>query len=452
MTADLQTIDGRPALRFERYLAHPVERVWRAVSEPAELRRWMPAAADWTPELGEVFELGGQQGQITELDPPHVIAWTFGADRFRFTLRAEGDGCALVFTHVFDDAAPAAQTAAGWECYLDRLDAQLAGQDLSEERAHQPVGERHERYAARFGLDPAPGRAFIAGLGFRGPTLEDGPALRLERRYDQPVERVWRALTEPDELRRWFPGEFEVSHSDPPHLLIGAWQGDGTLRFELRPDGAGCVLTFTHAFTDRDQAALTGAGWDRCFARLDAVLAGQTMTYDDSLAAWPQVHERLAAAWGIDPGIGRAVYAEHIAGESVQPLPDLESKHPLGRLGLHADILHGGEPRAVTRPFHQGVDRFRGSFEDGLDAAVGEVPHPPAHALALGRPTARVAERHPLHETGDQHPIANHTTHLPRSCRASPAEPTERGSGAIMGDELPAPSASYPERTRGRAQ
>jgi hypothetical protein len=30
-----------------------------------------------------------------------------------------------------------------------------------------------------------------------------------------------------------------------------------------------------------------------------------------SLAAWPQVHERLAATWHIDPGIGRAVYAEH---------------------------------------------------------------------------------------------------------------------------------------------
>jgi uncharacterized protein YndB with AHSA1/START domain len=316
MNADLQTIDGRPALRLERYLAHPVERVWRAVSEPAEVRRWMPAAADWTPKLGETFELGGQQGEITELDPPHLIGWTFGADRFRFTLRAEGDGCALVFTHVFDRATPAAQTAAGWECYLDRLDAQLDGRDLSEERAHQPVGERHERYAARFGLDPAPGRAFIAGLGFRGLTLAGGPRLRLERRYDQPAERVWRALTDPDELRQWFPGDFEISHSDPPHVLIGAWQGDGTLRFELRPEGGGCVLTFTHDFSDHDQAALTGAGWDRCFARLDALLAGQALSYDDSLAAWPQVHERLAAAWGIDPAVGRAVYAEHTDGRA----------------------------------------------------------------------------------------------------------------------------------------
>ena len=97
-------------------------------------------------------------------------------------------------------------------------------------------------------------------------------------------------------------------------MLIGAWQGDGTLRFELRPEGGGCVLTFTHDFSDHDQAALTGAGWDRCFARLDALLAGQALSYDDSLAAWPQVHERLAAAWGIDPAVGRAVYAEHTDG------------------------------------------------------------------------------------------------------------------------------------------
>jgi uncharacterized protein YndB with AHSA1/START domain len=348
MNAELQTIDGRPALRFERHLAHPVERVWRAVTEPAEVRRWMPAAADWTLELGARFELGGQTGRITELDPPHAIAWTFGADLFRFELRAEGDGCALVFTHVFDDAIRAAQTAAGWECYLDRLDAQLAGQQLSEERAHQPVGERHERYAALFGLDPAPGREFIATLGFRGPSLEDGPTLRLERRYDQPVERVWRALTDPGELRHWFPGELEISHSDPPHVLIGSWQGDGTLRFELRPDGGGCVLAFTHAFTDRDQAALTGAGWDRCFARLDALLAGQTMSDAASLASWPQAHERLAVAWGIDPAIGRAIYAEHIAGPSMKPLPDLESIDPLGRLGLDPDVLHQREAGAVA--------------------------------------------------------------------------------------------------------
>lgn len=55
----LETIDGRLALRFERTLAHPIERVWRALSEPDELGAWFPAAAPWGPTTGETFEAFG---------------------------------------------------------------------------------------------------------------------------------------------------------------------------------------------------------------------------------------------------------------------------------------------------------------------------------------------------------------------------------------------------------
>ena len=60
----LETIDGRPALRFERTLADSVERVWRAISDPAELERWFPAAVDWTPATGETFEAHGGSGEV----------------------------------------------------------------------------------------------------------------------------------------------------------------------------------------------------------------------------------------------------------------------------------------------------------------------------------------------------------------------------------------------------
>jgi uncharacterized protein YndB with AHSA1/START domain len=73
----LETIDGRPALRFERSLAYPIERVWRAVSVPAELERFFPGAADWTPAKGETVDLGGATLDVSEIDPPHRLAWTF---------------------------------------------------------------------------------------------------------------------------------------------------------------------------------------------------------------------------------------------------------------------------------------------------------------------------------------------------------------------------------------
>ena len=160
----LETIDGRPALRFERTLAHSVERVWRAVSVPAELERWFPAATDWTPATGETFEAAGETGEVTDVDPPHRLAWTYAGELYSFDLTVDGDGCRLTFTHVINDRTLAAQTATGWETYLSRLEPHLAGGYLSEEEAHEPWEEIHERYAERFEVDPTPGRRFAAAL------------------------------------------------------------------------------------------------------------------------------------------------------------------------------------------------------------------------------------------------------------------------------------------------
>ncbi len=143
-------------------------------------------------------------------------------------------------------------------------------------------------------------------------SLEDGPKLRFERRYAHPIERVWRAITEPDELRHWFPQEapIEVTESDPPRLLAGTWFGN-ELRFELTPDGDGCVLVFTHAFDDPATSARDAAGWDACFTRLDALLEGEPIGEQESLKAWPDLHERYAEEFGVDPEVGRQAYKQH---------------------------------------------------------------------------------------------------------------------------------------------
>jgi uncharacterized protein YndB with AHSA1/START domain len=162
MDGKLETVDGRPALRFERRLDYPVERVWRAISEPAELGQWFVAPVAWKPEAGEVLEAYDQRVEVTEVEPPHVLAWAWGDELFRFELRPDGDRCIMVFLHVFDDRSLGAQHATGWEVYFSRLDAHLGGEFLTEEEAHEPAAELHERYAERFGLDPEVGRRMFA--------------------------------------------------------------------------------------------------------------------------------------------------------------------------------------------------------------------------------------------------------------------------------------------------
>jgi uncharacterized protein YndB with AHSA1/START domain len=130
--------------------------------------------------------------------------------------------------------------------------------------------------------------------------VEGRPALRFERRFHHPAEKVWRAITEPDELAHWFPAKVdvdlrvggrmtftfpdedegqmqgEVTELDPPRVFEFSWGGD-VLRFELEPDeeGTGCRLTFTSFLDERDTAARTAAGWHVCLDRLRQRLAGE---------------------------------------------------------------------------------------------------------------------------------------------------------------------------------
>jgi uncharacterized protein YndB with AHSA1/START domain len=129
-----ETIDDRPALRFERRLNHPVERVWRAISDPEELKAWFPSAVsgEMAPgsELTFTFEQGEappMHGAVTEHDPPRVLAFDWGDDHLRFELEPAAGGTILRFTCLLDARDKAARDAAGWHFCLDRLEAALGG-------------------------------------------------------------------------------------------------------------------------------------------------------------------------------------------------------------------------------------------------------------------------------------------------------------------------------------
>ena len=133
MHGTFETIDDRFALTFERRLAHPVERVWRAVTDPAELAHWFPSAVG-----GEVAP-GGRltfafpdadmtlEGEVVDFEPLRRFAFTFGDDVLRIELEAAGEGCLLRFTCLFDDTERASRDAAGWHVCLDRLEGHLGG-------------------------------------------------------------------------------------------------------------------------------------------------------------------------------------------------------------------------------------------------------------------------------------------------------------------------------------
>jgi len=149
MHGTFETIDDRPAVRFERRLAHPIDVVWRAVTEPSELASWFPGSVriDGTRLH---FEEG--EGEVLALEPPHRFEFTWGpADELRIELEETGDGCLMRLTHLLGSRDQAARDAAGWHVCLDRLEAALAGEDAAGPSS-EPTAEwrgHYEEYERR---------------------------------------------------------------------------------------------------------------------------------------------------------------------------------------------------------------------------------------------------------------------------------------------------------------
>jgi uncharacterized protein YndB with AHSA1/START domain len=162
MYGDLQQLDdGRWQLRFTRALAHPPEKVWRAITEPEHLARWFPTTIDGERVAGAPLRFtfaGGQappfEGEMLAYEPPSVMELRWGPDIVRLEVRPAQGGTELTLLDTLAERGKAARDGAGWHTCLDALQTSLdGGPDAREEmdRWH----EVHPRYVESFGPEAA---------------------------------------------------------------------------------------------------------------------------------------------------------------------------------------------------------------------------------------------------------------------------------------------------------
>jgi uncharacterized protein YndB with AHSA1/START domain len=157
---ELLVRDGRCELRFERALAHPVSRVWEAITTPAGLAAWFPFDVEGERRTGAplrfVFREGEADdftGEMVEFTPQSAMELRWGGDEtVRLELEAAGSGCVLRLINRFDEIGKAARDAAGWHACLDALEAFLTGTPLDPSERWQAV---HPGYVSRFGPEAA---------------------------------------------------------------------------------------------------------------------------------------------------------------------------------------------------------------------------------------------------------------------------------------------------------
>lgn len=156
MNGTLEDLGGRWRLRFTRELAHPQDKVWRAITRPEHLGAWFPQkiSGDWVAGGRLVFsspEGHGPdfEGEVLAYEPPSVLEFTWGTDVIRLELAPAPAGCTITLLDTFGELGKAARDAAGWDECMDRLARHLDG------AAPLPPGQRwaevHPGYVESFG-------------------------------------------------------------------------------------------------------------------------------------------------------------------------------------------------------------------------------------------------------------------------------------------------------------
>ena len=156
LNAPIQRI-APDAIRLERLLDAPIEKVWRYVTE-AELRQqWFMGGTDATgvgefellvdhdklsseqvpyPESYECFKGAVWTEHVTRFEPPRLLETTFQGGKngvVTYELFADGDRTRLVLTHSGIESPSGFQDfGGGWTSHLAVLQEKLAGRSVKD--------------------------------------------------------------------------------------------------------------------------------------------------------------------------------------------------------------------------------------------------------------------------------------------------------------------------------
>lgn len=153
-----------------RDLRHAPDKVWQALTDPAQLREWAPFDADGPLDApGRAVKLstaGAPAAHVTDTvvtraDRPNVLVYDWGGRDMRWELEAQQGGTRLtLWTSI--DRRYIAMGAAGWHVCFDVLDRLLGGHPIGRIAGMEAMQfdgwqRLHAEYATQFGIE-SPGR------------------------------------------------------------------------------------------------------------------------------------------------------------------------------------------------------------------------------------------------------------------------------------------------------
>lgn len=147
---------GRATLVVRRLLAHSPAAIWKAITDPEEVKLWFLTEAQVEARVGGNVDLVTGRyrvhatGKVLAWDPPHLYEyeWNVAAGQsfpegertvIRWELAPQDGGTLVTLTHRDLTKRTARWYGPGVEAFLERLEAQLNGDPLPDWEAR--VGE-----------------------------------------------------------------------------------------------------------------------------------------------------------------------------------------------------------------------------------------------------------------------------------------------------------------------
>jgi uncharacterized protein YndB with AHSA1/START domain len=164
-------------ITFERRSKHSAARVWKALTEPEELRVWMEGPATVDLRVGGTWKIDfdiapgeSLDGIIIAVEPERLLRYAWGLSVCEFTLEDRDGGCVYTFVQngLADRGEGEEGLAAGWHGFFDQLDMQLDGVAFTREKQEAEWKRMHAPYLEKLNaalVKRAPGKAGPAEPG-----------------------------------------------------------------------------------------------------------------------------------------------------------------------------------------------------------------------------------------------------------------------------------------------
>src|SRR5262249_14432662 len=156
-------------LILTRQLRHSPEKVWQALTDPAQLREWAPFDADGSLDtVGATVKLNTvgaptmhvSETKVLRADAPKVLEYSWGGLDMRWELEPIDGGTRLtLWTNI--DRRFISMGAAGWHICFDVLDHLLTGAPIGRIVAGEAMKfdwpRLNTEYARQFGIEAPKG-------------------------------------------------------------------------------------------------------------------------------------------------------------------------------------------------------------------------------------------------------------------------------------------------------